>query len=64
MAIGGILAYFNLKINNTKIINFFSTVAVIAIVITVFVIDDESLFPGFWALIPTLSAACVIQASP
>ena len=30
--------------------------------ITVWIVDDQSLFPGFWALVPTLASACIIQA--
>ena len=62
MAIGGILAHLNLKIHDRLVGNLLSTVAIIAIMITVFVMDDKSLFPGFWALIPTLSSAFIIQA--
>ena len=62
MAIGGILAYINLSIRNSKINNLLSFTAVAAILINVFIIDDESMFPGFWALVPTLSSACIIQA--
>jgi peptidoglycan/LPS O-acetylase OafA/YrhL len=30
--------------------------------LTSFVISDESLFPGFWTLLPTLGCASIIQA--
>ena len=33
-----------------------------AILLTVFILNEKSLFPGFWALIPTLTSACIIQA--
>jgi peptidoglycan/LPS O-acetylase OafA/YrhL len=62
MAIGGILAHLNLRIHDRLINNFLSTIAMIAILFTVFIMDDKSLFPGFWALIPTLSSAFIIQA--
>jgi peptidoglycan/LPS O-acetylase OafA/YrhL len=62
MAIGGILAYLNININNSKLNDFISIFSVMAIIVTSFVINDNSLFPGFWALIPTLSSACIIQA--
>ena len=62
MSIGGILAHLHLKIHDRLVGNLLSTVAIIAIMITVFVMDDKSLFPGFWALIPTLSSAFIIQA--
>lgn len=62
MAVGGILAHLNLKIKNPKINNALSLSAVLAILITVFVMDDKSFFPGFWALIPTFGSAFIIQA--
>lgn len=64
MAIGGLVAYFSLKIQNTKITNALSFVGTLAILVTVWIIDEESLFPGFWALIPTFASAFIIQAGP
>jgi peptidoglycan/LPS O-acetylase OafA/YrhL len=37
-------------------------VSTIAILLTVWIMDENSLFPGFWALIPTLGAVCILQA--
>ena len=62
MSVGGLIAYFNLKIQNSLINNILSTVSTIAILAAVWIIDENSLFPGFWALIPTLGAAFIIQA--
>jgi hypothetical protein len=62
MAIGGILAHLNLRIHDNLVINLLSTIAMAAILSTVFIMDDKNLFPGFWALIPTLSSAFIIQA--
>lgn len=62
MSVGGIIAYLSLKIQNTKISNALSIVGTLSILIGVWAIDDESLFPGFWTLLPTLGAACIIQA--
>jgi peptidoglycan/LPS O-acetylase OafA/YrhL len=62
MAIGGLVAYFSLKIQNSKISNALSIFGILSILVTVWLIDDESLFPGFWALIPTLASAAIIQA--
>ncbi len=62
MAIGGILAYISITIQNKIINNFLSIISLIAILITAFIINEKSLFPGFWALIPTLSSAFIIQA--
>ena len=62
MSVGGLIAYLNIKIQNKLISNLLSLVSIIAIMTTVWIIDEDSLFPGFWALIPTLGAACIIQA--
>ena len=62
MSIGGLIVCLNLKVNNKIISNFISLVSMIAIMTLVWTIDEDSLFPGFWALIPTLGAAFIIQA--
>lgn len=62
MSVGGIVAYLNLKVQNKMINNLLSMVSMVAILTTIWVMDEFSLFPGFWALIPTLGAACIIQA--
>ena len=62
MAVGGLVAYLNVKIQNKKITNRLSIVGTLAILVTVWIIDDQSMFPGFWALVPTLASACIIQA--
>ena len=62
MSVGGLIAYLNIKIQNKIIINIMSLVSIIAIMTVVWILDEDSLFPGFWALIPTLGAACIIQA--
>jgi peptidoglycan/LPS O-acetylase OafA/YrhL len=62
MAIGGLVAYLNLKIQSSWINSALSIGGTSAILIAVWIVSDQSLFPGFWALIPTLSAACIIQA--
>jgi peptidoglycan/LPS O-acetylase OafA/YrhL len=62
MSIGGILAFINLKIQDTRVNNALSSIGLGALLITVFIMDDDSLFPGFWAVIPTLSSAFIIQA--
>ena len=62
MVIGGIIAYKNLEISNTVGRNLLSALGIIAILTTVWIIDEESLFPGYWALVPTLSAGCIIIA--
>jgi peptidoglycan/LPS O-acetylase OafA/YrhL len=62
MTVGGILAYLKININNSKINNSLSILSLFAILLTCFIINDRSIFPGFWALIPTFSSACIIQA--
>jgi peptidoglycan/LPS O-acetylase OafA/YrhL len=62
MSIGGILAYLNIKIRNTNINNALSCIGLGILLISVWIINDDSLFPGFWALVPSLAAAFIIQA--
>lgn len=62
MACGGILAYLNFQIRNKIINNLLSTIGLGIIVIGCYVINDESFFPGFWALMPTIGAMMIIQA--
>jgi peptidoglycan/LPS O-acetylase OafA/YrhL len=62
MSIGGILAYLSVKIQNKYVTNAISFVSISAIFIIIFVLDETSLFPGWWALVPTLSAAGIILA--
>jgi peptidoglycan/LPS O-acetylase OafA/YrhL len=63
MAIGGIIAHKNIKISSSFANNMLSFVALITILVSSFTLDEQNLFPGFWALIPTLGAACIIQAN-
>ena len=60
MSIGGLLAYKNIKTNNKYISNSLSFIGVFAIMITVWLMNEQNLFPGWFALIPTLSTACII----
>jgi peptidoglycan/LPS O-acetylase OafA/YrhL len=62
MAVGGILGYVNLQIRNTMVNNALSIVGLGVILIGCYVMDDESFFPGFWALLPTFGTALIIQA--
>ena len=63
MSVGGILGYANIKINNNSLINnSLSILGLIMIAITQIFMNDESLFPGYWALLPTFSCALIIQA--
>ncbi len=62
MSVGGIISYLNVNIENKLINNALSLLSVFSIMTAVWIIDENSLFPGYWALIPTLGAACIIQA--
>ena len=61
MSVGGIISYLNVNIENKLINNALSLLSVFSIMTAVWIIDENSLFPGYWALIPTLGAACIIQ---
>ncbi|SFS85830.1 Peptidoglycan/LPS O-acetylase OafA/YrhL, contains acyltransferase and SGNH-hydrolase domains [Succinivibrio dextrinosolvens] len=45
-------------------LNLFSILGFITIIFSIFVINTEKLFPGAWALLPTLGASMVIIAGP
>lgn len=62
MAVGGLVSYLGVKIQNKNINEALSIIGTFSILITVWIVDDQSLFPGFWALVPTLASACIIQA--
>ncbi len=62
MAVGGLVSYLNVKIQNKYINEALSIAGTLSILVTVWILNDQSLFPGFWALIPTVAAACIIQA--
>lgn len=62
MSIGGIIAFQNIKINTKYINEALSIIGTVGILVTVWIVNEQSLFPGFWALIPTLGAAFIIQA--
>lgn len=62
MAIGGLVAYLGYRIHNKIINHTLSILGTVSILVTVMIINDQSLFPGFWALVPTLASASIIQA--
>jgi len=64
MAIGGLLAYINLNIRKKNINNYLSAIGIFLILLLAWVISEKSLFPGWWALMPTLSAVSIIAAGP
>lgn len=64
MAVGGIAGYLNIKLQHKKITNLMSVTGLSSILIGIFLIDENSQFPGWWALFPTIGATLIIQAGP
>ena len=64
MSIGGLIIHQGRQIESQLIRNAMSIVGTLSILIIVWVIDEKSLFPGWWALVPTLGSACILQAGP
>jgi peptidoglycan/LPS O-acetylase OafA/YrhL len=62
MSVGGLIAYKSSKKYTFYISNGFSLLALVSICVTVWNLTEKNLFPGFWALIPTISAALIILA--
>lgn len=69
LAIGGYIAYLGInrpKQNIEKIPSLLSSglvlLGLVLIVYGAFALDSASVFPGYWALLPTLGAACIIAA--
>lgn len=62
MAIGGIIAYKKVSIKNKIVTNLLSLTGLLAISITVWIVNENHDFPGYWALVPTISAAMLIIA--
>ena len=62
MAIGGIIAYKKISITNKILTNLLSFTGLLAILITIWIINENDDFPGYWALVPTISAAMMIIA--
>lgn len=66
LMIGGLLAYVTLhnpeRLKGHSNVQAFAGVALITI--GVFILDETSKFPGWWALLPTLGAALLISAGP
>ena len=60
MAIGGLLFYKPIIINNKYLKNSSSLLGILGILITVLTIDENSPFPGIWALVPTISTSLII----
>jgi hypothetical protein len=64
MSIGGLIVYKNIKIRSKTLNNFLSVTGTLAILIIVWIFNEKSHFPGWLALIPTFSSACILMAGP
>jgi peptidoglycan/LPS O-acetylase OafA/YrhL len=64
MSIGGLIVHQAKSFNNQLINNIMSIFGTLSILNFVWVIDEKSLFPGWWALVPTLGSACILKAGP
>ena len=69
LLIGSLLAYWTLysssviRVTNTQK-NIASVVGLALIILAALVLNPKSLFPGWWALLPTVGAALLIAAGP
>ena len=60
MAIGGLLAFRAFRISNLFYAHALSATALIVIVLASFFLSEANLYPGWWALFPTLAATAII----
>lgn len=62
MAVGGLLAFKGIKIADKFYANALSTIGLITIIVASFLLSENNLYPGWWAVFPTLASAAVILA--
>lgn len=62
MSIGGLLTFQTIKIENQFYNHAFSGGGLIIIMIASFFLSEANLYPGWWALFPTLASAAIIQS--
>jgi peptidoglycan/LPS O-acetylase OafA/YrhL len=62
MAIGGLLAANIIKVKNTLYAHVLSTIGLITIFTASYFLSEANLYPGGWALFPTLASAAIIVA--
>ena len=60
MGVGGLASYRSFEIENKRIKDGVGILSVACILCSVWILSEKSLFPGFWALIPTLGAVSII----
>ena len=61
MSIGGLMAFKNIKIQK-QLGNALSIIGLMLIIIASFFLSENNLYPGWWALCPTLAAAAIMQS--
>ena len=61
MSIGGLLTFKAIKIEN-QLAHACSVIGLMVIIIASFFLSESRLYPGWWALFPTLAAAAIIQS--
>jgi peptidoglycan/LPS O-acetylase OafA/YrhL len=62
MAIGGMIAYKKIEIKIKLLGDILSILSIGAIIAAIKILHSNSIFPSFWALVPTLSSAFIILA--
>jgi hypothetical protein len=62
--IRGMIYYSKLNTKNLLYGNILSKFSILLILITVILLDEDGLYPRFWALIPSLSAMFIIVGGP
>ena len=62
MAIGGLLAANIIKVKNMVYAHTLSAIGLIIILIASYFLSEANLYPGGWALFPTLASAAIIVA--
>ena len=61
MAVGGLLAVRGVQLKDKRIANLLSFAGVAVILVFAELLSEDILYPGWWAILPTLGSACIIQ---
>jgi peptidoglycan/LPS O-acetylase OafA/YrhL len=64
MAVGGVLAFKPIKVTNSLYTNALSLIGLATILIGSYFLSEFYLYPGWWAILPTLASAAIILAGP
>ena len=62
MAVGGLLVFRTTKVMNSFYAHALSTVGLIAIMGAAYFLSEINLYPGWWALFPTLASVAIISS--